>query len=174
MLGRDASTFERMFAEFAAAVKPNDFIDWAWVKDIAELTWEIERARRAQKVKLQGAKRTTIAHFLRSVRGPMNPAEALDSDPVLEQTQLIMEGDPVETRTYERLLTRHGYSSTFAEDAAFNETLVDMERLQRFVDNAAYRRDNVLRELDRRRATAERRARDTIRTIETTVDAEFE
>jgi hypothetical protein len=43
--GEDPERYEKFLAEVGAAAQPIDFIDWLLVKDIVDLTWEIQRAR---------------------------------------------------------------------------------------------------------------------------------
>jgi hypothetical protein len=43
--GEDSGRYEKVLAEVGAAARPIDFIDWVLVKDIVDLTWEIQRAR---------------------------------------------------------------------------------------------------------------------------------
>ena len=41
--GEDPERYEKVLAEVGAAAQPIDFIDWLLVKDIVDLTWEIQR-----------------------------------------------------------------------------------------------------------------------------------
>src|SRR5277367_3393981 len=43
--GEDPERYEKVLAEVGDAAQPIDFIDWLLVKDIVDLTWEIQRAR---------------------------------------------------------------------------------------------------------------------------------
>jgi hypothetical protein len=37
----DTEAYEQMFARFAAAIHPKDFIEWIWVRDLTDARWEI-------------------------------------------------------------------------------------------------------------------------------------
>jgi len=39
----DPDQYHTLLAELAREVKPKDIIEWLWVKDIADLSWEILR-----------------------------------------------------------------------------------------------------------------------------------
>ncbi len=41
--GEDPERYEKVLAEVGAAAQPIDFVDWLLVKDIVDLTWEIQR-----------------------------------------------------------------------------------------------------------------------------------
>jgi hypothetical protein len=43
--GEDPERYEKVLAEVGAAVRPIDFIDWLLVKDVVDLTWEIQRTQ---------------------------------------------------------------------------------------------------------------------------------
>jgi hypothetical protein len=42
----DRENYYRLAAHLAGTVKPRDIIEWLWVKDILDLTWDIQRLRR--------------------------------------------------------------------------------------------------------------------------------
>jgi hypothetical protein len=42
----DPDQYRALVHEFARAVNPNDVIEWLWLKDVADLTWDILRYRR--------------------------------------------------------------------------------------------------------------------------------
>jgi hypothetical protein len=44
--GEDPKQYQALFAELARTVKPADIIEWLWVRDILDLTWDIIRYRR--------------------------------------------------------------------------------------------------------------------------------
>src|SRR5260370_14254771 len=44
--GEDGCAYNQLCARIAAAVKPKDFIEEIWVRDVADLSWEVFRLRR--------------------------------------------------------------------------------------------------------------------------------
>jgi hypothetical protein len=42
----NAELYRAQFDEIARCIDPNDAIEWLWVRDIADLDWEIRRLRR--------------------------------------------------------------------------------------------------------------------------------
>jgi hypothetical protein len=60
----DQNEYEALLAELAHEVKPSDVIEWLWVKDVADLTWEIIRYRRIKAAYVNGQFRAELAHRL--------------------------------------------------------------------------------------------------------------
>jgi len=44
--GEEASLYNNLMDQFTRLVEPKDMIEWWWVKDITDHTWEIRRLRR--------------------------------------------------------------------------------------------------------------------------------
>jgi hypothetical protein len=169
----DADAYERVLTQMALAVSPKDFVEWTWLKDVADLTWDAGRARRAKAVRLALARRTAIENILRADQDPTFEDLLID-DRVPKEADDIYRGGARERKAFGATLARLGLTEQSVVDAAFHAALEDMERLQQLVDNANTRRDAVLRELDRRRDGLAKRLRDVSAAIETIIDAEFE
>jgi hypothetical protein len=43
--GEDVAAYENLHARIAAAVKPKDFLEEIWIRDVLDLTWECLRLR---------------------------------------------------------------------------------------------------------------------------------
>lgn len=169
----DADAYERVLTQMALAISPKDFVEWTWLKDIADLTWDAGRARRAKAVRLALARRTAIENILRAEEVP-SLADFILDDRIPKEADDIYRGDAREKKAFGATLARLGLTEQSVADAAFHAALEDMERLQQLVDNANTRRDAVLREIDRRRDGLARRLRETGAMIDNIIDAEFE
>src|SRR5262245_35525823 len=44
--GEDVDLYNNLMGQFAKLVEPNDMVEWWWVKDITDHSWEIRRLRR--------------------------------------------------------------------------------------------------------------------------------
>ena len=44
--GEDAAAYDELHARFSATIKPKDFLEEMWVRDVVDLTWETLRMRR--------------------------------------------------------------------------------------------------------------------------------
>jgi hypothetical protein len=46
LMSEDSKVYNDLLGRFADCIQPNDIIEWLWVKDITDHTWEIRRLRR--------------------------------------------------------------------------------------------------------------------------------
>jgi hypothetical protein len=66
----DPNQYDALLTELAREVRPSDFTEWLWVKDIADLTWDIIRYRCIKASYVDGRFRsarnnTTVPSMLR-------------------------------------------------------------------------------------------------------------
>ena len=61
----DPNRYYALLAKLALEVKPRDFVEWLWVKDIADLTWEIIRLRRIKAAYVNGQFTSALASRLK-------------------------------------------------------------------------------------------------------------
>jgi hypothetical protein len=48
LISEDPAAYEALLATFGAKMRPTDEIEWIYLKDCVDLTWEIQRYRRAK------------------------------------------------------------------------------------------------------------------------------
>src|SRR5260370_21556916 len=65
----DPSAYEEIFARISAVVKPADFLEEIWVRDVVALVWEAFRLRRLKTCLLE----TAAPHGLSPVLSPFLP-----------------------------------------------------------------------------------------------------
>ena len=56
----DPNQYDALLTGLARDVRPSDFIEWLWVKDIADLTWDIIRYRRIKASYVDGRFRSAL------------------------------------------------------------------------------------------------------------------
>ena len=56
--------YDALLNALAREVRPCDIVEWLWVKDIADLTWEILRYRRIKAAHLNGQFTSALARRL--------------------------------------------------------------------------------------------------------------
>jgi hypothetical protein len=47
--GEDSMAYDELLARVSGDLKPNDFVEEIWIRDVVDLTWEIFRWRRLRK-----------------------------------------------------------------------------------------------------------------------------
>src|SRR5258707_5701903 len=155
--GEDGCAYNELCARVAAAVNPKDFVEEIWVRDVADLSWEVFRLRRI-KAKLWTSQ---VAAAIRcTLQGVCSEAQAnklsreWETGAIGRIDQLAATGRTVESITADVFL---GNSEK-------------LERIDRMIMKAEARRNAALHAIERRRssmAQALRRASDDV------VDAEF-
>jgi hypothetical protein len=162
ILGEDARKFEELHTRITAAMKPREAIEEIWVRDVADLTWEVLRLRR-----LKASLLLTCAHagLVRVLKPLVGSTEA-------EQLAAAWaKRDAAAVAKVKSLLA----ASELTVDAIMAETLTlkleQTERFEAMIAVAEARLAAALREVDRHRATLAGALRATVEDIE---DAEFE
>ena len=166
----DAAAYERILAQVAQAVSPKDVMEWVWVKELVDLGWEAGRARRAIAVCIALAKKAAIKRVQEAAEA--NILMSLDMDG--SRAGGVLDGDPRAVSLFREDLQTLGLTEQSLTDVAYLEALPLIEKLQRIADTANARRDNILKEIDRRRDSLARRLRDNALTIDDAIDAQFE
>src|SRR3954463_7763989 len=67
--GENPADYGQMLANISRAVKPKDFLDEIWVRDVADLTWECLRMRRLKAALLSSAAGDGLETLLRPLLG---------------------------------------------------------------------------------------------------------
>lgn len=155
--------FDELRAAIFAATKPADVIEEIWIGDCCALVWQIYRERRLGNA-LQSATaidvlNETLLRYWReeNVPGLGNLGWRWGSK------------DPKAVGQVRGMLQQIGLSTDHILALAMSRNIEHLERLDRLAANKSLRRDNIFRELERRRATAQERPR-----REEPEDAEFE
>jgi hypothetical protein len=134
----DPTLYRDMLDRFAQSVAPRNIIEWLWVKDIVDLSWEIARLRRyrAQQIESERESKNAGIEYVR---------EHADDPDVYSEYDLTP-AEIEERRNAPRL-------DTEADSAALLilEHLDTYETIDKLLMSAELRRDRILRELDFRR-----------------------
>ncbi len=129
-----------LFEQFAAAIAPNSVVEWIWLKDIVDLTWEIARLRRYRMMWIEFER--SGANLL------MEQARQHADDPKFLQNPDLypMTAEAIEERRNWRPFVTEPHSALL-----LHENLETYEAFEKLLKSAELRRDRILRELDARR-----------------------
>ena len=123
---------------------PSDILEQIWVRDVVDLTWETLRLRRLKAQFL-----TATAHEgLAMVLGPLLGAKTSDQVAprwAARDAQALVQVDAV--------LAAAGLDMDAARARTFALKIDTVERIERMSAGAHYRRSDVLREIERHRAS---------------------
>lgn len=159
--GEAPAAYDDLLAKISGTVKPKDCIDEIWMHDIVNSTWEILRWRRAKSNLIKGNMHLGMKTLL-------EPLCSYDEADELSSSWAARE--PAAMAKIKKLLS----GADLSMDEVIAETIAikisDLERLDRLVMNAEARRNSILREIDRRRASQSEAMRRAIDDVE---DAEY-
>jgi hypothetical protein len=159
--GEDPAAYEELRARISAAVKPADFLEEIWVRDVVDLTWDSLRMRRLKVSFLMSGKVEGLEMLMRPVWG--RRAEELSREAATGNRAAAKEAD--------KHLASMGLDKDAPVAGVFATRIYQFERIDRMIMNAEGRRNAALREVDRHRsnlAQALRQASDDV------IEAEFE
>ena len=159
--GEDAAAYDELHARFSATIKPKDFLEEMWVRDVVDLTWETLRMRRLKAGLLTSVTWKGLKEVLSDLVDPFE-ADDLSKDWAARDRQAIKKVD--------ELLASKRLTMDLAVARALSANIDSFERIDRMVMNAEARRNAALRELERHRASVGRALRQA---SDDTVEAEF-
>jgi hypothetical protein len=128
----DPARYRDMLDRFAECIAPRNIIEWLWVKDVADLSWEILRLRRYRTLMIERRRES-------DARIEYAPEHADDPEvyDILEQIEAHRNAPTLDTEAESaRLLIYY---------------LPKYETIDKLLMAAELRRDRILRELDFRR-----------------------
>jgi hypothetical protein len=149
--GEEASLYNNLMDQFSKLVEPKDMIEWWWVKDITDHTWEIRRLRRF-KVLFVELRRDKVVENRELYNAPKyEPAPVPDGE---EETGGVW---VQENPDYKPVAVPES-----EKDSAefFMATVNEYKSADRLIAAAEVRRDRTLREIERRREHLARRVRE--------------
>ncbi len=162
--GEDSAAYDGLLARVSGAVEPTDIIEEIWIRDIVDLEWEVQRLRRLKAQLITVTAHKGLKQILLDLKlTDYNTASALsvawaqcDSDSIKEVEELLA-------------------SAELTMDTVMAQTLAlkldQVDRIDRMLMSAEARRNSVLREIDRHRASVAQALRQAVKDIE---DAQFE
>jgi hypothetical protein len=161
--GEDAAVYGDFLAGISAVVKPKDFLEEIWTRDVVDLTWEILRMRRLKAALVTSALSIGLKELLAAALADEARVENILKRWAARDRGAINEID--------KLLASRGLTMEGVAARTLAANIDAVERIDRMVMSAEGRRNIALRELERHRsavAEALRRATDDV------VDGEFE
>jgi len=178
--GEDAAAYADLATRVVALLQPSDIIEEIWVQEIVDHTWEACRWRRQRDMFINSEVPKTLAPILQPMikkpyYGPSFTAqvkaacEAATTDQKLAADWAA--GKPEAIKSVNELLASVGSSMDNVLAQTVAGILDKVESFNRLTASAQWRRDTLLREISRHRASFAQKARDNLPKIE---DAEFE
>jgi hypothetical protein len=160
--GEDARQYDEIQARFSATIKPKDFLEEMWTRDVVDLTWEILRMRRLKA----GLLTSVMSEGMNKILGLL--LGWADAD---DLSKAWSARDPDAIKAVDALLAERGLTMNQAAARGFEARIEIFERIDRMAMAAEARRNSALRELERHRASLAQALRQTSNDI---IEAEFQ
>jgi hypothetical protein len=159
--GEDAAGYDDLLARISGTLKPADILEEIWVRDVVDLVWDAFRLRRLKAHLLTGAAHEGMAKLI----GPL-----LDWDFTDQIARRWAVGDEDAMQTVEATLAAAGLTMDAVMARTLGLKIHEIERIDRMTMAAEARRNAILHEIERHRATFARTLRRAVEGIE---DADF-
>ena len=143
LFGESPDAFDELFDRMRSSVAPRDVVEEIWVRDVADLTWEILRLRRSKA-------KFTDALWVDVVTELLEPVVQDPKERMLLSWDL-RERRPAAVKKARKLLTVASYDSETVLAEVIAENVDAIELFDRMTAAAEGRRYVVLREMDRHR-----------------------
>ncbi len=152
--GEDPERYEKVLAEVGAAAQPIDFIDWLLVKDIVDLTWEIQRTHLQRERLMQTERLSSLQTVIFSILYSENGSSyAVKNDPTVSRIAAKWaRGDIKGVKRVDELLAQAGLSMGDVDLQSLSTQSQEFDRLDERDERLAGRRDEILRQIERRRS----------------------
>ena len=166
----DPNQYDALLTELAREVRPSDFIEWLWVKDIADLTWDIIRYRRIKASYVDGRFGSALVQQLnlalqRDKRAVTDKsALRFDLDRIMDEAIKLANDFIANANTKEKRdkwLKAHGVNAESITATSFDAAVDKLEVIERMLASVEHRRNNALQEIERRRNALGRALRQT-------------
>ena len=169
--GEDPERYEQLLARVADAVGPADFIDWLLVKDVVAHTWEIQRSRQHRETVIRTGRLKALQQILDQVTPGAEEFLSIGRNGNIAELAIKwLNGDSEAAKRVAETLQASGFSLTDIAAHAITVMAVELERIDLQVERHEFRRDSLLRQIERRREGWEKRVQ---RASEDVIEAEF-
>jgi len=172
LISEDPSAYDAMLANMAAAVMPRDAIEWIWMKDCVDLSWEIRRIRHAKAGIIDATRKEALKSILESI---LENDELTGRDRISE-ADIKADGwynDPAIREALRAHLAKHGLDEEAITAQAFALRARELEKLDIMLASAERRRCAMLQEIGIYRDLFCLRVRDSISIVDSETDELF-
>ena len=140
----DHKAYDQLTYKFRAAISPKDIVEEILVRDVIDLTWEVQRLKNYKNQILQLNQGTALEKVFHQIFGyGSGKSELIDK---------WQKGDPEAKEKVNQELTSRGFEFSVVDAMNFRLNIGDIERIDRLIMQAEARRMAHLREVQRHRS----------------------
>jgi hypothetical protein len=153
----DTKAYDQLLTQVSTAVAPLDIFEDIWIRDVVDLTLEVQRLRRLTSNLIKANEYKGLSETLAPLLG-RSQAETLSEGWAARKPDVV--------ETVNKTLTSAGLSNDTILAQTFSIKVNDIERIQHMIALAEARRNATLREIDRHRQTLGQKLRQAAQKIE--------
>ena len=142
--GENETDYNDLLARIIAAVKPADVLEEMWARDVVDYEWHVLRLRRVKVLLINLAAQQGLLAVLQ---------ELLDYDSAKEVSEAWARRNPLAVKKVDKILADANLSLEYVMAEALAAKFDEIDRIDRMIMIAEGRRDAMLREISRHRAT---------------------
>jgi len=147
LLNLEDPRFYRAFlSRLAQEIRPSDTVEWLWLKDIADQTWQISHYRRIVAALIDVGQREAIAEIFATAGSASNVYEKREARELADKWF-----DTKTKKEVETALKKYGLDADSIVAVSFSKRSAVLETAERLSAAAEIRRNNTLREIEDRR-----------------------
>jgi hypothetical protein len=148
LVGEGETTYDELLSRIAVRVDPQDIMEWFYVKDVADYTWEIFRLRRILAAILNNERKHALAELFATINDKGEPERLSLQETGMKQAEAYFSGDRKAKDKLHDGLIRYGFNEDALAAAAFGRKVQLVEAVDRLLAAAESRRSKLLREID--------------------------
>jgi len=160
--GEDPAAYEGLRTRVSGAVKPKDFLEEIWVRDVVDLSWECLPMRRLKAKLITAAMSSGLDRLLEPLVGFGDASELASQWEARDRTAM---------KQVKKYLADVGATMETVTAWTLSKNIDTIERMDRMIMSAEARRNAALREVDRHRASLAQALRQVSDDV---VEADFE
>lgn len=159
--GENAERYEALVRSIVSELKPKDIIEAIWTKDIIDLIWEAKRLRRWRSLILVQADLKAAEDLIEPGLRNQDPMGLLAFEGPSADALAAgwVTGSAAEKARVDGILKERGLTDEDVRAHGFLTNLPSIERIDRMIFAADQRRDSLIREIERKRASFAQRVR---------------
>jgi hypothetical protein len=145
LMSEDPTAYETLLATFGTRMRPTDEIEWIHLKDCVDLTWEIQRYRRAKAGIIDVTRKEALQSILESILEQEDVDHGSFSQASLKAHEWYTSPNMREELT--ALLARHGLDENAITAQALALRARELAKIEQMLASAEQRRSSMFREI---------------------------
>jgi hypothetical protein len=169
--GENPELYEQLLARVGTALQPADIIDWLLVKDVVALSWAIQRSRSQRESLVRLGRRKAMEQVLEVVLMRSGTAPLIGEETEASRmASAWFNGDKKAEKKIDALFGKAGLTLADVATQALTTMATELDRLDRQNVQHEHHRDQMLQQIERRRAGWAKRVQ---RMSDEIIDADF-